>query len=91
MMRTCPAVSWRTVRVISTDASSLSVAMITALQFLTSASLSTAERVAFPSITASPLAAAPRTAASRFSTMTMRDLSYPVSSNAATAARPLVP
>ncbi len=76
---------------ISTDASSLSVAMITDLAFFTSASISTARRVALPSMATRPLAPACRSAASRFSTMTMRDFSYPVSSSAVTAAVPLVP
>ena len=75
MIRTWPAVSCRTVRVISTDASSLSVAMMTDLAFLTSASSSTAERVALPSIATRPLAAAWRRASSRLSTTTIVDLS----------------
>ncbi len=83
--------SCRTVSVTSTAASSLWVAMMTALAVLTWACSSVAERVAEPSTATSPSATAARMAPAFCSTTTIRSLSWPFSSSALTALRPLVP
>ena len=91
MIRTWPAVSCRTVSATSTDASSLSVAMMTDFAVRTCACSSTDDRVAEPSIVTSPLEVACRSAGPLRSTTTILDLSVPFSSRAETALRPLVP
>jgi hypothetical protein len=79
MMRTLSCRQLPDVRVTSTDTSTVSVAMMTELAFLTAAFNRTPDQVADPSTATSPSRVACRSTAARFSTTTMRDLSWPFS------------